>query len=135
MDLQSLDTSTLADSGVDMIVLHPTQKTPVMGDDKKPITIRLLGMDSKKFTSVQRAKINQRLKDQQRRKVATAEQLDEDGLDIIVAATVGWSQNFTIGAAKLEFSSANARRLYTEFPFIREMADEFIADRSNFLRP
>jgi hypothetical protein len=130
MDLSALDTS-LANEGVDLHLTHPVTGEPLLDTDGKPVTIRLLGMDSSRYRRHNRALLNRRLENPAKK--PTADQIDEDNLAMFVALTVGWS-GIGLDGVDLEFSEANAQKVYTRLPWVREQADAFIGDRKNFLR-
>lgn len=96
------------------------------------ISIEVAGQDSDEFRKAEVAKRNRRLKAAQKGKKITAEQLDEEGLDLLVNCTVSW-QNVFWGKDEMECTPENVRKLYTEHPFIREQIDEAIADRTLFM--
>lgn len=130
-DLSSLDTSTSAAG--EMTLFHPVEETPLKGSDGKPITLQLLGIDSTEHQRAQRTITNRRLARPNRAKL-TAEQLQAEMIEVLVACTVGWSDNFQLDGQAFGYSTENARTLYERFPWAREQADEFIGDRANFLR-
>lgn len=64
------------------------------------------------------------------RKVAfEPEQQEESALELAVSATIGWRGEDAIAP----FSAAEARRIYAEYPQIREQVDRAVNDRANFL--
>lgn len=96
------------------------------------IIIEVAGQDSEKFRKAEVAKRNRRLKAAMKNKKVSAEQLDEEGLNLLVSCTVSW-QNVMWGKEELECTPDNVRKLYTKHPFIREQVDEAIADRTLFM--
>lgn len=52
MDLAKLDLEAAADSGATMEVRHPITEEVLLDKDDKPLTITLLGADSKAFRKV-----------------------------------------------------------------------------------
>lgn len=114
---------------------HPVSGVVIEGADGKPIAIRLLGQDSRAWQDHQRAITDRILGRAGRRaKAQTAEQSEMDAIAGLAAVTVGWSDNLTMDGAPLTFSRANATALYTKLRWVREQVDEFVGDRSNFLR-
>lgn len=59
-------------------------------------------------------------------------QIQEDKLEILVSCTKGW-EHLQLNGKEFPFTKANARELYTRWPFIREQVDDFIHERANFL--
>jgi hypothetical protein len=122
----------LAESGVDMPVRHPATNALVLQDNgKTPVVIHLAGMDSVRFRKTQRANADRRFKGMQNR-APTAEELDTEGLDILVNCTLGWS-GIILDGTPLECTPANVRMLYTRLPWVRKQVDTFMGNRANFL--
>jgi len=132
MDLSSLDTSKACDEGSVMQLRHPGTGEPLENDDKSPMTLTLLGRDSPRFKAAQNARVNRRIQTAAPGTKITAEAIDSDGVDLVVDATTGW--NVTIDGDKPEFTSASAKAAYIRFPWMREQADAWIANRANFLK-
>lgn len=142
MDLSKLDMREGADDGRWLQLTHPVTQELLWDDEKKktgPVRIRLLGADSKKHRSKEYAARNRRLKQMGRggkrgglMAGVTAEGLEEDATEVMVACTLGW-ENIQLAGQPLEFTPDAARSLYSEHEWIREQVDEFIADRANFL--
>lgn len=130
-DLAQLDTIAEADKGAAMALLHPVTRQPLVDAAGQPIAITLAGMDSQAFRAAQRAATNKRLAQRGRAKL-TAEELDAEQLDTLARCTLSWSGIVLDGAA-LPCTTANARQLYERLPWVREQADEYIADRANFI--
>lgn len=63
----------------------------------------------------------------------TAEELNENGMQLLVQATTGW-EGVIFDGQEMPFSAANVRLVYSEFPFIKEQVDRFLADRRNFFQ-
>jgi hypothetical protein len=64
--------------------------------------------------------------------MATLEDLERDGIELTVACTTGW-KNMVIDEQEIPFSVENARKVYTQYTWIREQVDGFVNDRANFL--
>ena len=137
MDLDQLSTAS-ADTGVKMSLRHPSTDDALLQDDgKTPITITLLGSDSKVHKAATAEVINRRLARQASRGgrvPTTSEGLDADGLTVIVACTVAWD-GVRVAGQPQECTPATVRELYGRFPWMREQAEAFIGDRRNFLPP
>jgi hypothetical protein len=132
LDLGQLDTGAASEGGVDMPVRHPVTNAPLL-DGETPVTIRVLGMDSKAFRKATRANQDRRLKGM-RYRTPTADEIDAEGLDLLVKCTAAWS-GIELDGAPLECTPANVRTLYTRFVWLREQVDTAIGDRGNFLQP
>jgi hypothetical protein len=136
-NLSCLDTTAVAESGAVMKVRNFATGEVLMTEDKKPVTIVLAGEDSERFKKADFANRNRRIDRMQggvRGAKASAAELDSDNLEMLVAVTIGWSNIAIDGDDELPFSHDNARVLYTKLPWLREQAQAFVLDRTNFLK-
>lgn len=135
-DLPQVDTRTLSESGVDMPV-KSLQGEPLLARNGKPIAIRLLGPDSGKYRALTRAQVRKRMAQMSDGKVSLTEEqfeeADRDIMDILAACTVGWSNVLDTDGTEIAFSEENVRKLYANYPVVREQVDTFLANRANFL--
>lgn len=135
-DLAEIDTKTLSDSGKDMIVKHIGLDKPVLAKNGKPVALTLLGPDSDVYRQQTRLQVKKRLDratDTKSLGSIDLEEADNDGLNLLVACTVGWKNVFDTAGKPVEFSKDAARELYTKYPVIREQADGFVVDRVRFI--
>lgn len=132
MDLATLDSVKAANEGAAMEVLHPTSNVPLKDDQENPITITLIGQDSDKVKKRQRLEMNKRLK-AGRRSTMTAEELEEQGLELLAFCTVSWS-GIKLDGQLLDCTADNAMKVYKRVPWLREQVDSFVGDRANFLK-
>ncbi len=130
MDLQKLDLIAAADQGAEMVLKHPTSGDDLLDDDGNPVTITLLGSDSKEARRLRHQRANANMKG--RKKPVAAEEVEDADRELVVSLTIDWSGIKVEGEA-WEFSKEKARELYTRFPWVQEQADVFAGDRSNFL--
>ena len=135
MDLSTLDTSATAEAGAAMEVVHPTTGAALLQDDGAPITVTLAGEDSDRYRKAERRASNRRLATAAsgRRVRATAEALESDRLDLLVACTIDWDGIGFDGGEKA-CTPDNVRAAYQKLPWLREQAEAFIMDRANFLK-
>jgi len=131
IDLATLDTSATADKGAVMTLLHPVSRQPLRDGEGREVTLILAGQDSEAFRKAQRAATNKRLSAKGRTKL-TAEELEAEAIELLARCTLGWT-GIAFDGRPLDHSAANAVRLYERLPWVREQADEFIADRANYL--
>lgn len=126
IDLGSGEFSTKkADSeGVLMILRHPSTDEDLI-DENGPITIRVVGKDSKAAKSF---KAEQAKK--YRGKTPTLAAFEKAQLEYLAACTLEFN-NLTINSEKK--TSDDAYEVYESASWIKEQVDEFIANRSNFL--
>lgn len=136
MNLNKFDTKRLSNAGAVMQLRNPNDNSSLV-DEKtnQPITITLLGRDSDQYTDAIRRISNDRLEESVNvgvRMKMSAQRLEEDGIATLAAATTGWS-NIQIDDKPLEFTLANVKKLYAEYPWIREQVEAFVNNRSNFM--
>lgn len=130
MDLNSLK-PVKADKGATLAIAHPETEEPIEG-----MTITLLGQDSAVYRKIQLAKqqaILNRMAKGKKMVDLDAEKLAEDTIDDLVKLTVKWT-GFEMGGEDLPCTPENCRMVYSDWPWIREQAQEFVANRANFFR-
>lgn len=103
----------------------------------KPVTISLLGEDSKEYQEAKRRMGDKRLNDaiealKRRNRKLSSEEIEKDTLDLLVECTVGWDGLY-FNSSQTEFSKEAAKLLYTDNSWIRDQAEAFIGDRANFM--
>jgi len=110
---------------------HPGTDALLYNDDKTPMTITLVGEHSDEYKSVTRRWQNEVLRKPNRK--LTAEQVEERGIDLLVACTKGWKIQWDEGL--LPFSPEAARELYAdrEHAWIKNQVEAHIYEASNFL--
>ncbi len=114
MDISNLETTDTAEC----VIVHP-----VTGVDTD-IKITLYGVDSKKFREVSLARARANREDDN----------DEDSREADLASvTLGW-ENVELNGKELEFSHANAVKVYKLVSPIRNQVDSFIVKTANFLK-
>lgn len=119
---------------MDLGVLIPEDRAkmqvrhPVTGADL-PVEIYLYGIDSEQYHRSQRAVIDAKLA----RKGRDAARDLEDGLGLLADCTAGW-KGVVLNGEELEHSRENAIELYRQLKWLREQVDQFIGDRSRFIR-
>jgi hypothetical protein len=128
MDLAQLDTRKGAEQGFELQLTHPQTGLPLAG------RITLLGQDASAWQEKQAELIQRRVNRLQRNKKNTASvgDLENDSIELLVAVTVGWS-GIAFEGQPFAWSPENAKKLYTDFAWIREQAYEAVNDRGNFL--
>lgn len=124
-DLTQLNTDVLSDEGAWLTLEHPITGAPLSA------RIKLAGIDSKIYQKQVRKNQDKRLK--RFRFKTSSDELENERLTLLVAITLEW-EDVAEGGSMLERTSENIRHLYTEYPWIREQADEFAGDRANFIK-
>lgn len=134
MDLSQLESINAAEEGAELELRSPVDGSPLFNDETgEPWTIRVLGMDSSRYQDVRHKLANRRLQKRGRGGIKmTAQEIEAGDLELICEITLGWS-GITLNKEPFEFTKPNVRQLYTNWPWIREQVEEFIADRANFL--
>lgn len=106
---------------------------PVTGE-ALGVTISVMSPDSDDYRKIALQQQNENIKYvRKNRGKTTAEKMAEDSMNLLVAITVGWNGLLENGQP-IPFTPDNVRKVYTEFPFIKETVDEFTADRRNFIK-
>lgn len=146
MDLMNLDLSKGAEAGAAVELRHPVSREPL------GVRVFVVGTDSETYRSQIRRQQNRRMEQARRSRGAlniSAEELENDALDLLVACTKGWESDIeehgekkTVAAIPfgseglLPCTPENVRRIYSHpgFAWLREQVDAEIGDRSNFLQ-
>lgn len=123
-------------SGVPVSILHPVTRL------ETGITVTVIGTDSETCKKIQRKQLNRRLelqaKTRNNKLSMTAEELEKEALDVLVACVVAWH---TGERPEIEMNEGewlpctpeNVKRVLTELPWLKEQLDQEIGDRANFL--
>lgn len=130
MDLNNLK-PVLADEGAVMQVVHPDSEEPIEG-----MTITLMGQDSNLYEKISLKRSQSALSRISKGKKALdldAKEVQSNLLEDLVALTVDWT-GFELEGKALKPTPENIRNVYQGWKFIREQAQEFVADRANFFR-
>ena len=133
-DLNTLDSVAAADTGAPLTLRHPVTNAPLEDSQKQPVTILLAGDDAARVREARAAIANRRMSRPKGQPV-TFEEIDDDALETLVAATIGWSGLGLGEGQPLPFTIDTARAIYKRFPWIREQAEAFVSERKNFLKP
>jgi len=128
IDLATLDTRRGAEAGFTLPLVHPKSGA------RLGTIIRLLGADADVFQAKLREQVQQNRERFNRagRIVQTPEEDRADGIELVVAATLGWTE-LIVDGAEVPFSAQAARLLYERFPWIYEQVEKAVNDRGNFL--
>lgn len=131
MDLSKLDLEAAADQGATLQLRHPVTEEVLTQDDGTPITITVLGSESKKFQRAMDA--FERSRSGRKQKPMARAERQRAAAAMLAEVTVGW-QGIIWDGEELPCTKENAKMLYFERPFIREQVDEFVGDMGNFLK-
>lgn len=143
LNLSQLDTSQTAENGVAVELRHPKTNAPL------GMRIFVAGVDSETYRSQIRRQQNRRMEQARRSRGLniSAEELENDALDLLVACTKGWEADIEEHGEKktvpalpmsdglLPFSPENVRKVYASpgLAWLREQVDTDMGDRGNFL--
>lgn len=136
-DLAEVDTKTLSEQGVPMVVKKLDSLEALIARNGKPVTLMLLGPDSPVYRDFTRRQVRKRLSRMNDAKKLAEIDFDEtetETLDLLASCTVGWENVLDIEGNAIEFSTENARKLYVNYPVVREQVDIFVANRAHFLK-
>lgn len=123
MDISQFDTSTLAETGVEYVVLNPVDDKPT------DIKMRLAGTDSSFYRNAIAAQA--RKQTDKKRAQIDLDEVEQNTCDILASCTLGWSGLMENGK-ELKYSTLAAVDLYKKHKWLRIQVDRFIGDRSNF---
>ena len=128
MDLKNLDLRAAAEKGATLTLRHPVTDEDLKTSKGEPITITVLGSDSREF----RRKIDEISRQRQRKKgTPSLAESDRMAAELLASVTRSWFGIEWEGKA-LECNAENAEMLYRERPWVRHQVDEFVADVGNF---
>lgn len=116
-----------------MEAVHPENMQPLRDDEGNKVTITVYGPDSEQRRKLDRKATNRRLKSAKAGRInITAEELEAEAMEVLVACTVSW-ENIALNGELLECNEKNVRKVYQEFPWLRKQVDNFINEDANFL--
>ena len=136
MDMSRLNLEVFAEKGATMELLHPVDNDVLTTEENgkgEPITISLLGSDSKAFKNKSRELARRRVAKYQKSRNKSVDHTvsDEEASELLVACTTGWS-GIVVDGEQVEFSEEAAMDLYCKNSWIREQVDAFVGDRASF---
>lgn len=126
-DLAELDTVKGAEEGYELELRHPTTGEPIGA------FITVIGEDSDRYQEHLRALQKKSVDQFVRSRKVNGVDPEEEGINLLAAATKSWHSLPPVDGKALEFSTGNARTLYKRFPWIREQVAVAVRERANFL--
>lgn len=137
-DFASIDTKKLSESGAPLSI-KKLDGSPLLDRNGQPVTILLLGPDSSKYRALARENVRRRLEKRAAGGPApiTGDEIDEverETLEILAVCTVGWKGVYTPDGDEIACTTDNARKLYENYPVVREQVDAFVGSRANFIQ-
>lgn len=142
MDLSQFDSLQQAqEDGIDVDITHPKTQ------ERIGIVFRVAGIDSERMRKARHAVSGARLKTGKLQSV-TPDQLEQEGLDYLVASVISWSWDKAVPATEKtpaipattldgkvpEFNEKNVRAVLKRYPFIRVQIDSVVGDRAGFMK-
>ncbi|WRH62035.1 MAG: hypothetical protein RSE12_16935 [Fuscovulum sp.] len=128
MDFAQLDLAAASEKGADCHLEHPVSGELLYTADGKPITIRVVGQDSREFRAAV-ASVSERAG----KGKPSLDKAEANGIEILSKLVTAW-HGIQWDGKPLECTPENVRMFLSKFPPIRAQLDAFIADRSNFFR-
>ena len=137
MDIAALDSVKAANDGFELELFHPGTMVNL------GIFFTVLGKDSAEFRKVQSAQNRKRMQKATkgggfRAGSISMEEIEQDSIELLVACTMFWrdgeKKTLTISGVEMECTPENVRRVYTNYPWIREQVDAGVSDRANIIK-
>ncbi len=125
MDLCNFDSTTNANKGIPLELVHPVTKA------KSGITLSLLGADSRAYRTV-REELNQRNR-AQGKSILSTEESHENTAEVLARCTLGWT-GLEAAGKEVPFSQEKAKEIYLNYPEIADQVAAFIFTRTNFFQ-
>lgn len=131
IDLDTLDTTTSANKGARMTVMHPITRKPVVDDEGREAYLILAGADSDRAAEVDRQQTERRV--ERRSLIITGAEINEERLEKLVGCTVE-VVNMALNGRPIDVARpSSVRAMYDRLKWLRDDAERFIMDRGNFL--
>ena len=134
IDLMSLDTIKASNEGAEVELLHPVSKKP-LGQ-----FIKILGPESDALREIINDRSNDNIKKQlnlvragKDRDFKSAEEVEEEGLQLLAQCTVGF-RNLNFGGKQAVFSTKVAYDIYKSLPWVKAQINAAMYDISNFMK-
>lgn len=128
MDLKNLDMRAAAEAGATMTLHHPVTDEILSDAKGNPVTITVLGTDSREF----RRKLDEINRNRQRKRgTPSLVESERSAAELLAAVTREWTGIEWDGKV-LECTPSNAEMLYRERSWVRQQVDEFVAEVGNF---
>lgn len=136
-DIPQLETRLGSEAGTNYVVKALDGITPVLNADGLPLTLKVLGRDSRAYQTAVFEMGQARIAriGQGGNAGTTMEEAEANTIAILVKCTVGWTNFLDREGIPVPFGATAAADLYRFFPAIRDQVDAFIGNRANFLQP
>jgi hypothetical protein len=143
MDLSALNPKKKANTGAFLHLNHFGTGEPLYQYDdsitdpierekqKKAVGLYLMGMDSDYYQSKKHKTVNDILLSKNKKDAKTSEGMEIENIETLAQMTLGW-ENIDHNGSSI-FSKEAVIALYTDYLWVREQADKFVANRANFI--
>ena len=118
----------------EVVLKNPVDGEVLTNKDNTPMTVTMYLPHSKAYKEVRHAQTNRRIQASQKKgsKTITAEEIEQETLDLLVKTTAGW--NLTYKEKQPKFSEDVAKEIYSVAPFIAEQLFEGVAEAEVFTK-
>jgi len=113
-------------------ILNPVTGDVIQDDDGKAMRFLLVGKDSPEYRKAQRAGTERRLKSRSKKNRIDADSIEREATEVLAACTKDF-ENVSLDGDELICTPISTRKIYTDYPWIREQIDDFVDDRGNFI--
>lgn len=136
MDLSQFNTVDAGEAGATLEIDGPDGEPLFKDDGVTRVTIKLMGADSPSYQRVAHrlAKTGREMRISGRGALTIDPAAAiENKIAVLAACTLSWDGIDYAGVKPFPCNETNAKRLYTDLPWLREQVDAFVQNRMNFL--
>jgi hypothetical protein len=124
MDLSKFNTQRACDISASVKLRNPFTAELLKDENGNYLEIQIMGFHSTAARNILTA---------QKRRRNSGTLSDEDaGAELLAILTTGWSDNVQLGGERLEFSRANAQKLYLSESWVANQVTAFAAELGNY---
>ncbi len=122
-----MDISNLEYSDREIEIVNPGTR------EELGITLTIMSVNDPRLNTYKNLARNKNLKFQRMNKTQTAEETEEDVLDLLAKTVLGWNWGDNeFKGEKLEFSTANIKKVFRALPWFKDQVDTAVMDESRF---
>lgn len=114
------------EQGIEVPIISMDGKTPT------GLVILVAGPDSDRARKAREA-LHHDLVEAQRTTPLTPAEVSDQGAKFLAKLTIGWAPNVKVDGEELEYSEANAMKVFSRYRFIRQQVDSIAGDRAAFM--
>lgn len=118
----------------DLVILHPVDKTPLVGAGDKPLTLKIFGSMSKEFRRVRNAQLNDALAKKSEDEKPTFEEVEQRACELLAGsiADIGNLSELETDDHK-GMTEDNAVQFLIDTPWLRDQIDAAVANQALFI--